>query len=168
VLDVDGVLNPYAWQGDADGAFSDFACHVARGFPLLLSRAMGQCLLTLGAELCWATTWSESIDEDVAPYAGLPRGLRVAARPPELPTEALTNWKLVQVRALIESEPRPFVWIDDDALDWPGPDGLTAREWAAGLEIPHLLLSPRPEIGLSLGELAEIHRFLSGLARPPG
>lgn len=163
LLDVDGVLNPFAWRGPQEGTFTDFVPHVARGFRLLLSREMGQRLARLPAELCWATTWSDSIDEDVAPLAGLPLGLRVAARMPLEPAEAATNWKLVQVRRLVEREQRPFIWIDDDALDWPGPDGRTARRWADECALPHLLLTPPPERGLTPADLDALESWLQAV-----
>ncbi len=163
-LDVDGVLNPYAWHGPQDDAFADFARHLARGFSLLLSREMGGRLARLPVDICWATTWADTVDEDVAPHAGLPRGLPVAARPPAHLAERVTNWKLVQVRALVEREGRPFAWLDDDALDWPGPDGATPREWAAHLEVPSFLLAPSPERGLALSELGRLERWLSSLS----
>lgn len=163
LLDVDGVLNPFAWHGPQEGTFTDFAPHVARGFRLLLSREMGRRLTRLPAEVCWATTWSDSIDEDVAPLAGLPLGLRIAARMPLEPAEAATNWKLVQVRRLVEREQRPFAWIDDDALDWPGPDGRTARSWADELALPHLLLAPPPERGLTPADLDALESWLQAV-----
>lgn len=166
-LDVDGVLNPYAMTGPAPGAYGDFEEHEARGFVLRLSRAMGRRLAQLPAELCWATTWADTIDRDVSPYCGLPGGLRVAAWPPADGPEALVNWKLVQIRRLVESEVRPFVWVDDDALSWPGPDGADAYAWSAGLALPHLLLSPDPAKGLTEEEIGRIAGFLESTLRAP-
>lgn len=160
-LDVDGVLNPYAMTLPPLGAFSDFEDHVARGFRLRLSREMGTRLAALPVELCWATTWSESIDDDVSPYCGLPSGLRVAASPPDRQGATSTNWKLVQIRRIVETEGRPFVWVDDDALDWEGPDGTNAHAWSSTLDIAHLLVSPDPGAGLLPGEIDRIATFLS-------
>jgi hypothetical protein len=165
LLDVDGVLNPYAMEQRVAGAFEDFEAHEARGFQLRLSRAMGRGLLALSAELCWATTWADTVDRDVAPYCGLPAGLRVVARPPVEPAALVTNWKLVQVRQLVEAAKRPFVWVDDDAFDWPGPGGEDPRAWSARCPLPHLLLSPDPTTGLTPGQLEEIGAFFA--AQPP-
>lgn len=167
VLDVDGVLNPYAMHGSTPESFQDFSVHEARGFELRLSPAMGRSLVRLQAELCWATTWADTVDRDVAPYCDLPPGLRVAARPPEEPAALLTNWKLVQVRRLVEASRRPFVWVDDDALDWAGPDGVDARSWAAGCPVPHLLVAPHPATGLTPRQVEEIGAFLDALVRAP-
>ena len=168
VLDVDGVLNPFA-MGDvpAAGAFDDFEPCAARGFVLRLSRTMGRALVRLPAELCWATTWAESVDRDIAPRCDLPPGLRVAARPPAEPAALLVNWKLVQVRRLVETLRRPFVWVDDDALGWPGPDGEDAHAWAARCELPNLLLAPDPATGLTAGEIGQIATFLASLHPSP-
>lgn len=165
-LDVDGVLNPYAWDGQRPGAFADFSLHEARGFNLRLSPAMGARLARLPAEIRWATTWSDTIDRDVTPFVGLPTGLLVAARLPGEVAEALTNWKFTQVRAVVEQEQRPFVWLDDDALDWPDAHGLTPRRWAASLELPNLCYSPDPACGLTEHDLAAIERWLSELGAP--
>ncbi len=162
-LDVDGVLNPYAWDGPRPGTFADFSLHEARGFPLRLSPAMGARLARLPVEICWATTWSDTIDRDVTPFVGLPAGLHVAARLPLEATAALTNWKFAQIRCIVEQEQRPFVWLDDDALDWPDAHGLTPRQWAGALEIPNLLYAPDPRCGLTEHDLARIERWLNGL-----
>jgi hypothetical protein len=168
VLDVDGVLNPYA-MGDVAGrgAFDDFERCEARGFLLRLSRAMGRALVALPAELCWATTWADSVDRDVAPRCDLPPGLRVAARPPVEPAALLANWKLVQVRRLVETLRRPFVWVDDDAFGWPGPDGEDAHAWAARCDLPNLLLAPDPATGLTAGDIEQIAAFLASLRPSP-
>lgn len=167
VLDVDGVLNPYAMTVPPPGTFDDFEPHEARGFLLRLSKTMGRRLVRLPAELCWATTWADTVDRDVAPYCDLPPGLRVAARPPEEPAALVTNWKLVQVRRLVEATGRAFVWVDDDALDWPGPDGEDARAWAARCPLPHLLVAPDPATGLTPAQLDEIAGFLEALVSAP-
>lgn len=165
VLDVDGVLNPYARRDGEQAGFEDFTEHRARGFVLRLSRQMGARIRRLPAEIVWSTTWADTVDEDIVDHVGLPPGLRVAARPPTETTELLTNWKLVQVRRFIEGERRPFAWLDDDALDWPGPDGATARTWAATLEVPARLIAPRPELGLTPAELDDLESWLLDVAR---
>lgn len=159
-LDVDGVLNPFAMAEPPPEAFADFEAHAARGFLLRLSREMGRRLMALPAELCWATTWADTIDRDVAPFCGLPEGLRVAARAPLEEAALATNWKLVQIRRLVEAERRPFVWVDDDALSWPGPNGEDAGTWAGRLGLPHLLVAPDPAIGLTGAAIDQIARFL--------
>ncbi|MCU1491877.1 MAG: hypothetical protein JWM85_3282 [Acidimicrobiaceae bacterium] len=161
VLDVDGVINPYAMDGPVPGAFSDFASHESRGFLLRCSRQMGARLASLPAELVWATTWAESVDVDVAPWCSLPPGLRVAARPPRREPDASSNWKSVQVRDFVVAEGRPFAWVDDDALDVPGPDGLSPREWAADQSLDSLLIAPSPDRGLTPGELDRLEEWLS-------
>lgn len=168
VLDVDGVLNPFAMTDVSPAAFEDFEAHEARGFVLRLSRAMGRRLSKLPAELCWATTWADTIDRDVSPYCDLPSGLRVAAWPPAGGEAAQSNWKLVQLRRLVEAEMRPFVWVDDDAMSWPDPDGTDAHAWSAGLTLPHLLLSPDPATGLTVGEIGRIAAFLESTRHASG
>jgi hypothetical protein len=164
-LDVDGVLNAYDLAGRPPPcAFGDFRKVHAMGFRLWLSRQMGRRLARLPVDIAWSTTWSPYVDDVIAGAVGLPRGLPVAASPPALVDEQrYDNWKLVQVRSFLTARPRPFVWLDDDALDAPGPEGITPRRWAAGLDLPSLLVAPSPATGLRPGELDEIAGWLDGL-----
>ena len=84
-LDVDGVLNAYAYDPLLAG-YSDFELHeVTVGqesgfrmvFDLCLSMTMGKALAALPAEIVWLTTWEADADRIVAPLCGLPSGLRV-------------------------------------------------------------------------------------------
>ncbi len=164
-LDVDGVLNAYDLPRRAPrGAFADFRPVVTRGFRLWLSREMGRQLCALPVEIAWSTTWSLHVDELIAGEVGLPTGLPVAAAPPaHVETRRFTNWKLQGVQDFLAGRQRPFVWLDDDALDAPGGDGLTPREWAAGLEVPSLLVAPSPRCGLRPEEIDAIATWLGDL-----
>jgi hypothetical protein len=164
-LDVDGVLNAYALaRRGSRNAFGDFRAVQAMGFALWLSEEMGRRLAALPVDIAWSTTWSPYVDDVIVEEVGLPRGLPVAATPPEdgsVPWR--TNWKLVQVRSFLAGDVRPFVWLDDDALDEPGPEGITPREWAASLPVPSLLIAPSPTTGIQPGEIDSIEAWVDRL-----
>lgn len=167
-LDVDGVLNAFARARRLPAeAFEDFRSVPALGFELWLSAEMGRRLATLPVDIAWSTTWSPYVDDVIAGAVGLPRGLPVAATPPEDGQWHL-GWKLDQVASFLAADVRPFVWLDDDALDAPASDGRTARQWAAELNVPSLLIAPSPKTGLSRGELEAIESWLGDLGEPVG
>jgi hypothetical protein len=125
---------------------------------------MGRRLAALPVEIAWATTWSPWVDDAVASVIGLPVGLRVAASPPAGDDRlSETNWKLVQIREFLGGDPRPFVWVDDDALDQPDPAGTTPRRWAAELNLKSLLVAPSPRTGLTPAEIDAIEAWLGEL-----
>ncbi len=167
-LDVDGVLNAYELpRRPPPDAFDDFRPVEAMGFRLMLSAEMGRRLARLPVDIAWSTTWSPYVDEVIAGAVGLPVGLPVAATPPASHDPlAFSNWKLAGVRSFLEGRRRPFVWLDDDALDLPGPDGATPHEWAASLAMPTLLVAPSPLTGLRPGDLDAIATWLDELEIP--
>jgi hypothetical protein len=66
-----------------------------------------------------------------------------------------TWWKLAAARALLAGEPRrPLVWTDDELRLHPA-----AAAWARSRGARSLLLSPRPERGLTPRDLREIELF---------
>jgi len=80
--------------------------------------------------------------------------LHVAARLPQL-----HKLKFLEVRPAVEGDPRPFVWIDDD-LDFFRDGPVTAREWAASLPLPILLIAPQGETGLLPQQLDAVEDFV--------
>jgi hypothetical protein len=134
LIDVDGVLNPYAARRTPEG----FAEHRLAGFRVRLNPAHGAALRELAAsfELVWATTWEEQANELIGPRLGLAR-LPVIC----FDFSATGGLKWPAIAAAIGD--RPAVWLEDD----PWPRELVAiRERRA--QIPTLLLKPNPGIGL--------------------
>jgi hypothetical protein len=135
-LDFDGVLNPESrsppgpltdWQtSSADGVTVRWSPTVARSIGQLASRA----------EVLWLTTWEDRAQIHLEPLLGL-RRLELAGRD-QFDTR-WRWWKHEVVSALWETDPRPFVWIDDDlplftdALDWvtglPAGQALPISRW---------------------------------------
>ena len=60
---------------------------------------------------------------------------------------------------MVEKDPRPFVWIDDD-IDFLRDQGLTPREWADGVSVPSLLIAPDTRTGLLPRQLDAVEEFL--------
>ncbi len=167
-LDVDGVLNAFELDLSSDvPVFDDFGLHEVefefevghpRTFVVCLSPAMGARLAQLAVDIQWATTWEHRADSAIAPLCGLPSGLPVLS-PLEEAEEWELDWKFLAVRRSVERDPRPFVWIDDD-IDYFRDGPLTAREWAAGISLPNLLIAPESETGLLPDQLDTVEDFV--------
>lgn len=135
------------------------------GFRLWLSREMGRRLGELPVDIAWSSTWSPYVDDVIAGAVGLPRGLPVAAAPPGDGEEwTSANWKLAGVQSFLADQERPFIWLDDDALDLPGSGGETPREWAKTLQVQSLLVAPSPVTGLRPDEIDAIATWLGGVS----
>ena len=122
-LDVDGVLNVFERDLGSDAEmFDDFVQHdvdfdVVAGYhrsvAVWLSPAMGARIARLAVDTQWVTTWEHRANSAIGPLCGLPRDLPVLLHG-ETDEEWDLDWKFLAVRRVIEDDPRPFVWIDDD------------------------------------------------------
>ncbi|MDH6136503.1 hypothetical protein P3T37_005931 [Kitasatospora sp. MAA4] len=136
LLDVDGVLNPFAAASCPPG-FREY-----RFFPgedeVRLNRDHGRWLVTLAEryEIVWATGWEEEANQFISPVLGLPR-LPVICFPPKPfdPSE-----KVPAVAAFVGD--RPAAWVDDALTP-------SAHEWADGREAATLLMDADPSVGLT-------------------
>jgi hypothetical protein len=152
LLDVDGVLNPFAVRPGI--VPSGFVEHTILGYRVLLARRHGDWLTSLADrfELVWATTWEEDANELISPLVGLPMNLPVIAFPaPQAPG----TWKLPAVAAFVAD--RPAAWIDDDL-------GSDAQEWASLRPAPTLLLRADPSLGLVRRHIDALERFARRLS----
>ena len=162
------MLNAFELDPGSDvAAFDDFGVHEVefefevghpRTFVVCLSPAMGARLAQLAVDIQWATTWEHRADSAIAPLCGLPSGLPVLS-PLDEAEEWELDWKFLAVRRSVEGDPRPFVWIDDD-IDYFRDGRVTAREWAAGLSLPNLLIAPESESGLLPDQLDAVEDFV--------
>jgi hypothetical protein len=168
-LDVDGVLNAFELlPGRSTHGFDDFDVHEVtfedddgspHNFIVVLSSTMGARLAALAADITWATTWEHRADSHIAPLCGLPRGLPVLTEP-DYGAAPWGRWKFQVVRRAVESDPRPFVWVDDD-IDSFRTASMTARNWAASISTPNLLIAPDPQTGLLPEQLELVEIFLA-------
>ncbi len=167
-LDVDGVLNVFEKDLGADAEmFDDFDLHnvdfdVVAGYhrsvAVWLSPAMGARIAQLAVDTHWVTTWEHRANSAIAPLCGLARDLPVLTHG-DHDEEWDLDWKFIAVRKVVEQDPRPFVWIDDD-IDFLRDDGLTPREWADGISVPSLLIAPDTRTGLLPRQLDAVEEFL--------
>lgn len=146
-LDVDGVLNPLGNRRVS--SWGDFEVHRLLGYPVALSRRMGARLAALDADIHWLTTWQHDADRLIARRVGLPRGLPVCELGPELDAKREALLRVVQ------ADPQPFVWVDDDAIP---PDGVP---WASRRGLAHRLVRPNALRGLTPEQADEIAAFVA-------
>lgn len=154
LLDVDGVLNPFA--GDrCPVSYQEFQFFPGEA-PVRLCPAHADWLRELGErfEMVWATGWGAEANRLLAPVLRLPQ-LPVISLPsgPFEPRE-----KVPAVAAYVGS--RPVAWIDD-ALT------TEARAWAEAREAPTLLVDIDPAEGLSLAVVRRLLAWSQGLPSQP-
>jgi hypothetical protein len=140
LLDVDGVLNPLQ---RSPGYQRYRATPNGTTFRLLLNPRHGPLLTGLakatGAELVWASYWTDTANEWIGPRVGLPT-LRSIPIPPRDPEYSYGGWKARHVADWVGE--RPFVWLEDE----PDVTDTLAAGPALG---PHLIVPVDPEKGLT-------------------
>ena len=115
LLDVDGVLNPFAatrrWLNKSDYRRRSLTLTASGNtYPVWLDKAHGPLLLdlaeTAGLELAWCTTWEHLANQEIGPRLGLPT----------LPVvEFGINGERWKFRPVLEyAGGRPLAWLDDD------------------------------------------------------
>ncbi|MBV9792899.1 MAG: hypothetical protein JO016_03075 [Actinobacteria bacterium] len=153
LLDIDGVLNPYA----APGCPAGYAEHVlfAGEEPVRVCAGHGDWLRELATRftLVWATAWDEEANRRLAPLLGL-ADLPVVPMPLPFPPE----WKLPAVSRFAGAH--PLAWLDDALTP-------AAHEWAAARTVPTLLIDIDPAIGLTRAVVDQCLTWAATLV-PPG
>lgn len=158
LLDVDGVLNPYAAPACPPG-YTEHALFAGEE-PVRVCAAHGQWLQELAArfELVWATAWGDNANRLLAPLLGLASLPVVGFPPPPFSPQD----KLTAIRRFAQN--RPLVWIDDQLAH-------EAHAWAARRSTPALLISIEPAEGLTRPVIDQALRWADDLRRddqPPG
>ena len=136
LLDVDGVLNPFAAPACPPG-YTEHDLFPGEE-PVRLCTAHGEWLQELGTrfQIVWATAWGAKANRLLAPLLRLPE-LPVIGFPP-VPFHPRDK-----VPAIIRyAGHRPLVWIEDSQT----PE---AYAWAASRRAPTLLISTDPAEGLT-------------------
>lgn len=136
LLDVDGVLNPFA-SDVCPATYQEYPFFPDEE-PVRLCPAHGDWLRELASrfEIVWATGWGDEANRLIAPVLQLPQ-LPVVPFPP-IPFEP--REKVPVIAVYVGS--RPAVWIDDAFT----PDGYA---WASTRESPTLLIDVDPAEGLT-------------------
>ncbi|GHI08606.1 hypothetical protein Scel_69270 [Streptomyces cellostaticus] len=158
-LDVDGPLNPYAAQPERrpEGCTTIRASlRPGRPLRLWLNPSHGPALLSLGYDLCWATTWMAEANRWIAPVLGLPElpyvdfgGQLFAERPDGV------HWKTVAIVRYAGG--RPFAWVDDEQS--PADSAYVAAHHCG----PALLYHVDPRTGLRAEDFTALAKAASGL-----
>ncbi|MFG1676987.1 hypothetical protein [Micromonospora sp. NPDC049282] len=143
LLDLDGVLNPFAAPACPDG-------HQERVLfegeePVRFCPTHGDWIreLAAGGELWWATGWGESANEFYLPLLGV-EPLPVVQFPP-VPFEP--ELKVPAIDAVAGD--RPAAWIDDNHT-------AAGRRWAATRPVPTLLVPIDPAIGWTRADVDHV------------
>lgn len=160
-LDVDGVLN--AGKRRLEGGWTDWrrikirdvprgdvASGVLDDFVLRLSKTMCAALATLPVEIHWATTWEHLANERLYWHTGLndyPVACRRRLREGH-------GWKWEDIRLMLEADPRPVIWLDDECI----PE--EAGDWCEANGIPYLFIAPDEEVGLTRAHVDQIKEWL--------
>jgi hypothetical protein len=152
LVDVDGVLNPYAAAACPEG-YLEYDLFPDEE-PIRLAEVHGSWLRDLAQifEPTWATGWGNEANRLIAPILGLPRYPAI-----EFPPSALdwrTAWKLPAIRAFAEGW--ALAWLDDVITP-------QARRWAARRSVPTLLVNVDPTIGLTETAVAGLKTWSKAL-----
>lgn len=136
LLDVDGVLNPFAADGCPPG-YQEFPFFPDEE-PVWLCPGHADWLRELAGhfEIVWVTAWGQEANKHIAPVLGLPR-LPVIEFPP-IPFHP--REKVPAVASFVGEH--PAAWIDDALTQ-------EARDWAASRTSPTLLVDIDAAIGLT-------------------
>ncbi|MER5498257.1 HAD domain-containing protein [Streptomyces sp. NPDC002466] len=144
LLDVDGVLNPFAARDCPEG-YREHGFFPGEEPPVRLCDAHGPWLADLGREfeLVWATGWEDQANTFITPVLNLPT-LPVVRFPP-VPFDPAEKVPAIDAFA----GDRPAAWVDDAHT----PEALA---WARSRTAPTLLVTTDPARGLTADMIQEL------------
>ncbi|MGH8909384.1 MAG: hypothetical protein ACRD0K_23540 [Egibacteraceae bacterium] len=152
LVDVDGVLNPFAAEACPEG-FREYDFFAPGSEQMVrLSGSHGQWLRDLSAkfDLIWATGWGHEAGRLISPVLGLPRFPTIVFPPSPFDP----SWKLPTIEAFVGEQ--PLAWIDDILSP-------TVQAWAAQRTAPTLLIAIDPAIGLTFKAVEQLHAWADRL-----
>jgi hypothetical protein len=137
LVDIDGVLNPYAAITCPDG-YKEYGVFPEDDQPMRLATSHGEWLRELGDafDVVWASGWGFDAHRALSPILEIPE-LPWVPFPP-IPFEPAA--KVPAVAAYVGE--RTAAWVDDRLVP-------AAWEWAESRAVPTLLLPVDPAIGLT-------------------
>jgi hypothetical protein len=150
LLDIDGVLDPWAATACPDG-FEEHVLFPADEQPHRFARHHSRWIRDLDRrfEIAWASAWGMVANDLVGPILGLPTFAWVPYPEDPWPPES----KVPSIAAFVGD--RAVAWVDDVIGD-------DAHDWASGRAAPTLLVETDPAIGLTLDHLATLRRWQGG------
>jgi hypothetical protein len=98
-------------------------------------------------EIAWLTTWQHDAVDEVSPIFGFP------VFPVAATEDGGWEWKTEAAMEALRLR-RPIIWTDDDAIT------LEAETLFSESDVPHLLIAPSPEAGLTPAHMKMIEDFL--------
>lgn len=149
LLDLDGVLNPFA-ATTCPAGYREREFHPGEG-PERYCPAHGGWIreLAAAADLRWATAWGDEANTIYGPAIGLARPLPfIEFPPPPFPPQH----KAPAIAAAAGD--RPLAWIDDNHTD-------AGRAWAAARTAPTLLVPIDPAIGWTRADVDRVLAWVS-------
>ncbi|GIJ11852.1 hypothetical protein ACFFMR_16525 [Micromonospora andamanensis] len=151
LLDLDGVLNPFAASSCPDDYQERVLFEGEGAERYCVAHGAWISELAAAGELWWATGWGEDANELYLPLLGV-KPLPVVRLPP---APFAPELKVPAIDAVVGD--RPAAWIDDNHT----PAG---RQWADQRTAPTLLVSIDPAIGWTR---ADVDLVLDWVARLP-
>ena len=154
LIDIDGVISLFGF----DHAQQPQGNYVAvDGIAHFLSTEAGAQLIALSDdfELVWCSGWEEKADEHLPFALGLPAGLAHLTFATEDSGDG-RHWKLGSIERYAGHD-RPLAWIDDD-------HDPSCHAWAASRPAPTLLVTTRPDTGLTAAQTAELTAWARAVA----
>ncbi|WP_119293981.1 HAD domain-containing protein [Streptomyces sp. YIM 130001] len=144
LLDVDGVLNPFA-ADDCPEGYREHAFFPEDESPVRLCDAHGPWLndLAQGFDLVWATGWEDEANTFITPVLSLP--LLPVVRFPPAPFDAAEKVPAIDAFA----DGRPAAWVDD-------AHAPEAWAWADARVAPTMLVATDPSRGLTAKTVEEL------------
>jgi len=151
LLDIDGVLNPWAAPTLPDG-FKEHVLFPKDERPHRFSEHHGEWIRELARsfEVVWASAWGSVANQLLAPILRLPEFDWVPYPPTPFPPSS----KVPSIAAFVGE--RSAAWVDDDIT-------AEARAWASGRENPTLLVPVDPTIGLLPEHVRSLEVWREGL-----
>ena len=150
LLDLDGVLNPFAASSCPDG-YLEHEFYPGEGPERYCpDHAAWITELAAAGDLHWASAWGEDANTLFGAKLGV-AALPVVTFPPlPFPPEA----KVPAVAEVVGG--RPAAWIDDNHTE-------AGRRWAAGRSAPTLLVPIDPAVGWVWSDVDRVLGWVAGL-----
>ena len=160
LLDVDGVVNPFAQSNSQLRKGKQFREYKLLGFKVWLNPWHGEELLKLTDvfDLVWATTWEHEANSLIGPRLGLPElpVIEFTKLMPDQPPEPGLHWKTAVITAYALAHRRAFAWVDDEVSV---QDGMHFMKWC---EDPFLALKIDPVTGLTAEHFTKLREWAEG------
>lgn len=151
LVDIDGVLSPYAAERCPDG-FAEYTLFPDDPEPHRLCLQHGAWLTELAGhyDLVWGSAWGLVVHEKLSPILQLHEFAYVPM--PDIPFPPAD--KVPAIDRYVGC--KPVAWIDDMIVE-------EARAWAAARMAPTLLVETDPAVGMTRGHVEQLLAWAAAL-----